>query len=74
MGVPCMLRSPTRAAGKPPISTVMLPFAIPFGTGETHGIPPGMALATAADIPPISTVGTVATLVIAPPPCGLGHP
>ncbi len=72
MGTMCMLRSPTRAARKPPISTVMLPIAIPFGSGETHTIPPGMLLATAAGIPPISTVGTAAAGVIGPPTCGLG--
>ena len=42
IGVPCMLRSATRAAGKPPMVTVMLPIAIPFGAGETQAIPPGI--------------------------------
>src|SRR6478672_5673423 len=72
IGVPCMLMSPRRAAGKLPIMTVMLPIAIPFGAGETQAIPPGIALATAAGIPPISTVMTAAAGVIGPPTCGLG--
>src|SRR6478736_10189860 len=72
MGAPCRLWSASRAAGKPPIITVMLPMAIPLGAGETQTIPPGIALATAAGIPPISTVGTAAAGVIGPPTCGLG--
>jgi hypothetical protein len=56
IGVPCMLTSPSRAAGKPPIITVTLPIAIPFGAGDTQAIPPGMVFATAAGIPPINTV------------------
>ena len=56
MGEPCIDMSPSRAAGKPPMSTVTLPCAIPFGAGETQTMPPGVALATAAGCPPISTV------------------
>src|SRR5262245_15505544 len=72
MGVPCRLWSPSRAAWKPPIMTVMLPMAIPFGAGDTHTMPPGSLFATAAGLPPMSTVGTVATGVIGPPTCGFG--
>jgi hypothetical protein len=64
-------QSPSRAAGKPPIITVTLPIAIPFGAGDTQAIPPGMVFATAAGVPPINTVGTAAG-VIGPPTCGLG--
>src|SRR5918998_1391273 len=71
IGVPCMLRSASRAAGNPPIVTVMLPTAIPFGAGETQAIPPGTLLATAAGMPPMSTVATAAAGVIGPPTCGL---
>jgi hypothetical protein len=71
MGVPWRLRSPMRAAGNPPIKTVVLPIAIPFGAGETHTIPPGKPLATAAGCPPISTVTTAAAGVIGPPTCGV---
>lgn len=67
-----MLVSPIRAAGKPPIKTVALPIAIPFGAGETQTMPPGTAFATAAGIPPISTVATAAAGVIGPPTCGFG--
>src|SRR3954452_19287814 len=72
IGVPCMLESPILAAGKPPIVTVRLPWAIPLGAGERHTMPPGALFATAAGAPPISTVGTAAAGVIGPPPCGLG--
>ena len=50
----------------------MLPMAMPLGAGETQTMPPGMLLATAAGMPPMSTVGTVAAGVIGPPPWGLG--
>jgi hypothetical protein len=70
IGMPCMLRSASRAAGIPPILTVRLPIEIALGTGDTHGMPPGMLLATAAGIPPIKTVKTPAAGVIGPPTCG----
>src|SRR5918998_4754299 len=72
MGVPCMLRSASRAAGKPPIITVALPMAMPLGAGDTHTMPPGMLLATAAGIPAIRTVGLVAAGGVGPPPWGVG--
>ena len=72
IGAPCIERSPTRAAGKPPISTVMLPCATPLGAGDTHTIPPGIPLATAAGWPPMRTVATAAAGVTTPPPCGFG--
>src|SRR5689334_15306909 len=72
MGEPCIDRSPTRAAGNPPICTVMLPCAMPLGAGEAQTIPPGMLLATAAGEPPMSTVITAAAGVTVPPTCGLG--
>src|SRR3954447_15188881 len=72
IGVPCMDRSATRAAGKPPINTVMLPMAIPLGAGLTQTIPPGTLFATAAIMPPISTVGTAAAGLMGPPTCGFG--
>ena len=50
----------------------MLPWAMPFGAGETQTIPPGMAFATAAGAPPIITDGTAAAGVTGPPTCGLG--
>ena len=55
MVLPCRVISPTRAAGKFSIMTVMLPFAIPFG-GPTQMIPPGNAFAIAAGLLPIKTV------------------
>src|SRR5690625_1459557 len=72
MGAPCKLISLTRAAGKLPMSTVVLPIAMPLGAGDTHTMPPGTELATAAGIPPMSTVGTAAAGVVGPPTWGLG--
>lgn len=71
IGIPCIVRSPSRAAGNPPINTVMLPWAMPFGAGETHTMPPGIAFATAAGRPPMITVGTPAAGVIGPPTWGM---
>ncbi len=39
IGEPCSDISASRAAGKFPISTVVLPMAIPLGAGLTHTIP-----------------------------------
>src|SRR5690625_2867618 len=72
MGEPCMLISASRAAGKFPMSTVALPMAMPLGAGEAHTMPPGTEFATAAGIPPMSTVGTAAAGVMGPPTWGLG--
>src|SRR5712692_3058223 len=75
MGAPQPARSPTLAAGRPPISTVALPFTIGVGgCGPASG---GMAHVcvspnTAAGIPPIKTVATPGPAMV--PGCPVGSP
>src|SRR6187549_3487408 len=64
---PCAVRSPRRAAGMPPISTIVEPFAIRSG-GPTHT---AMSVARAAGKLPMSTVGHPGPLT-GPPTCGTG--
>jgi hypothetical protein len=62
----CDVRSPARAAGMPPMITVMEPLAMrpgPAGTqggGPVHGIV--MSVTRAAAIPPMSTLGAPLTM------------
>lgn len=65
---PCAVRSPTRAAGRPPMSTVGLPGGSTALGGPTQVATPPT---TAAGRPPISTVGTPGGMR-GPPTCGTG--
>jgi hypothetical protein len=64
---PCKVESPIRAAGFPPIITVVEPIAIESG-GPTHI---AISVAHAAGCPPINTVGHPGGM-IGPPTCGIG--
>ena len=64
---PCAVKSPCRAAGRPPMKTVDEPITITSGgPAQTHKSP-----ITAAGRLPIKTVGTPGP-VTGPPTCGLG--
>ena len=64
---PCAVKSPCRAAGRPPMKTVDEPMTITSGgPAQTHKSP-----ITAAGRLPIKTVGTPGP-VTGPPTCGLG--
>jgi hypothetical protein len=64
---PCAVKSPCRAAGRPPIKTVVEPLTITSGgPAHTHKSP-----TTAAGKLPIKTVGTDGPLT-GPPTCGFG--
>src|SRR6266849_6016893 len=73
MGAPQPARSPTLAAGRPPMNTVALPFTIGVGgCGPASG---GIAQVcsvptTAACIPPMSTVGTPGPAIVPGWPVG----
>jgi len=75
MGAPHPLVSPTRAAGRPPISTVALPLTI--GVGGCGPAVGGIEQAwlspnTAAGIPPINTFATPGPTIV--PGCPVGSP
>jgi hypothetical protein len=64
---PCAVGSPMRAAGLPPIRTVVEPMMMLSGGPVQIQVSP----TTAAGIPPISTVGAPGP-IIGPPTCGTG--
>ncbi len=67
MEPPCAVGSPIRAAGIPPIITVVDPMAtVSGGPTQTH-----MSPATEAGMPPIKTVAQPGP-VTGPPTCGMG--